>query len=178
MITGLTGSFPAGSCTVSGDAGTPRQLAVNYTDADGDVSGGQLSVQQARFDSGGGGGPSSRRCRRGQPPVGTIIFNTCVAFKDNTAITETVVLVDAASRLPPNRGDAYHLGGLPAFPGARQPGPTTRPPPLSGEEPNLFRRKERIGFAGSCRWGRSPLRASPTSTVADGKRPIRTVGAP
>jgi hypothetical protein len=96
VITGVTGSFPAGSCTVSGDAGTPRRLAVSYTDADGDVSGGQLSVQ-ARFDSGVVVSVVAP-VPAGQPPAGTIVFNTCVVFRDNTAVTETVVLVDAAGR--------------------------------------------------------------------------------
>jgi hypothetical protein len=94
VIADLTGSFPAGICSVGDDAGTPRQLVFSYTDADGDVSGGQVSVQ-ARFDSGvvvAVVAPAPA----GQPPAGTITFNTCVVFKDNTAVTETVVLVDAA----------------------------------------------------------------------------------
>jgi hypothetical protein len=96
VITGVTGSFPAGSCTVDGDAGTPRQLAVSYTDANGDVAGGQLSVQ-ARFDS-GVVVTVVAPVPAGQPPTGTFVFTTCVVFRDNTAITETVVLVDASNR--------------------------------------------------------------------------------
>jgi hypothetical protein len=95
----LAATFGA-SCTVSGGPGTVLVLTFDYTDAEGDVRGGHLTIT-ATFNIGptvtllGADVPSATVTITGTTS-GTITARTCVRFASATSVTVKVAVTDVA----------------------------------------------------------------------------------
>ncbi|HZS32872.1 MAG TPA: hypothetical protein VFC42_05790 [Methylomirabilota bacterium] len=98
VISDLVGEFLSGTCP---GPGTPRRLTFRFQDADGNVSGGTVSVV-ATFD-GGATFPvdfpiPSPALRITGTTSGTITLSACVTYGSRTSLTEAVTLTDASGR--------------------------------------------------------------------------------
>lgn len=100
-IANLVATFTGESCApLIGLARISERLTLDYTDPDGNVSGGQVQVTNAAIFN---GAPANFTANVPSVPVtitgttsGRITVSLCTRFEDRTSLTQTVVLVDQA----------------------------------------------------------------------------------
>jgi hypothetical protein len=106
-------------CTVAGVAGTVKTVAVDYTDADGDLRGGVVELRV----TGAVGGPStptgaipSRGVAITGTTAGTVTVTTCLHFGSNTSLIQEVRVTDASGKASNVLTTTITNPGLPLLP--------------------------------------------------------------
>jgi hypothetical protein len=101
VISNLVTAF-LGACTTGAGAGRGRRLTMNFTDTDGNVSGGKATVT-ASFDRSSGFTvefpiPSATASISGTT-AGVITLSACATYGGSSTLTETIRVTDASGKV-------------------------------------------------------------------------------